>query len=78
MAQLQGAYACICLVKGVGLAAFRDPFGIRRASFPSFVVLAVLLLACMHTPQACQTRRAKKHMCQRCMQALADSTILVQ
>ena len=33
MAQLQGAYACICLVKGVGLLAFRDPFGIRHAPF---------------------------------------------
>ena len=29
MQDLHGAFSCICLVKGVGLVAFRDPNGIR-------------------------------------------------
>lgn len=31
MPMLQGSYSCICLVQGVGMVAFRDPFGIRSA-----------------------------------------------
>jgi amidophosphoribosyltransferase len=29
MKLLRGAYSCVCLVKGVGVVAFRDPFGVR-------------------------------------------------
>ncbi len=29
MQQLKGSYSCLCLVKDVGLVAFRDPHGIR-------------------------------------------------
>ena len=39
MSLLKGAYSCLCLVNGVGLVAFRDPHGIRRAAF--------LLLLCV-------------------------------
>lgn len=44
MRMLQGAYSCLCLVKSVGLVAFRDPFGIRCGAAPGSSSFA----ACAH------------------------------
>ena len=44
MKLLKGAYSCISMIAGVGLIAFRDPFGIRYAMQSGLVLHAVRLV----------------------------------
>ena len=36
MEQLNGGYAVVLMIKGVGAVAFRDPYGIRYSTFPHY------------------------------------------
>ena len=42
MEQLNGGYAVVLMIKGVGAVAFRDPYGIRYSTFPPLFLLIVL------------------------------------
>jgi hypothetical protein len=48
MRMLQGSYSCICLVKHVGLVAFRDPYGIRCG--PLVAGMTACLSICLQPP----------------------------